>query len=198
MKKMILVGVAMLVVVWAGRSFGQGQPQQQPQPESPAQQRPPDYRDRYGVLVEKNIFLRNRSRPPVRSSTTNPSTSSSRPERRPEQLYTLTGIILEEGRQVAFIENMSTGVTQRLVVGAPIAGGKIVEVDFHYLEFESSSGQRTKVEVGKTLAGGDRSSAMVAGTQPATSESSVPIDPNKPNLTLEERLRLRRQQELRR
>ena len=200
MKKSAVVILGLLTFVAPQRTAGQAQQQSQSQqPQSSSQQRPPDYRERYGVLVERNIFLRTRSRPPVRTPTTNQSGSSStQSARRPEQSYLLTGIAIEEGRRIAFIENTSTSSTERLAVGASIAGGKIVAVDFHHLEFESASGQRSKVEIGKTLAGGERSSSgstEVAGTQP--SDSSAPIDPNKPNLTPEEKLKLRRQQELR-
>jgi hypothetical protein len=202
MKKSAIVILGSLLFVAPERTAGQAQQQpspsqQPPPPASPQQQRPPDYRERYGVLVERNIFLRNRSRPPVRTPTTNSSGgSSTQSTRRPEQSYLLTGIVMEEGRRIAFIENTITGSTERLAVGAAIAGGKIVDVDFHHLEFESASGQRSKVEIGKTLAGGERSGSAGAGTQPA--ESSAPIDPNNPNLTVEERLKLRRQQQLQR
>jgi hypothetical protein len=213
MKKAAIVVLGSLLLVAPERSAGQGQQQQQsPSPQqrqqqsasqqAPApssQQRPPEYRERYSVLVERNIFLRNRSRPPVRTPSTNPSGGSgSQGTRRPEQSFLLTGIVLEEGRRIAFIENTSAGTTERLAVGAAVAGGKIVEVDFHHLEFESASGQRSKVEIGKTLAGGERSGGgggggEVAGTQP--SDTSAPVDPSKANLTPEERLRLKRQQE---
>lgn len=200
MKKSSFVILGLLAFVAPQHTVGQAQQQSQSQQSSSSpQQRPPDYRERYGVLVERNIFLRNRSRPPARTPTTNSSESGTRPSRRPEQSYLLTGIVMEEGRRIAFIENTSTSSTERLAVGASIAGGKIIDVDFHHLEFESASGQRSKVEIGKTLAGGERSSSgstEVAGTQP--SDSSAPIDPNKPNMTPEERLRLRRQQEIRR
>lgn len=200
MKKSAVVILGLLTFVAPQHTVGQAQQQSQSQQSSSSpQQRPPDYRERYGVLVERNIFLRNRSRPPARTPTTNSSESGTRPSRRPEQSYLLTGIVMEEGRRIAFIENTSTSSTERLAVGASIAGGKIIDVDFHHLEFESASGQRSKVEIGKTLAGGERSSSggtEVADTQP--SDSSAPIDPNKPNMTPEERLRLRRQQEIRR
>lgn len=198
MKKSAFVILGLLTFVAPQHTVGQAQQQSQSQQSSSSpQQRPPDYRERYGVLVERNIFLRNRSRPPARTPTTNSSESGTRPSRRPEQSYLLTGIVMEEGRRIAFIENTSTSSTERLAVGASIAGGKIIDVDFHHLEFESASGQRSKVEIGKTLAGGERSSSggtEVADTQP----SDAPIDPNKPNLTVEERLKLRRQQQLQR
>jgi hypothetical protein len=197
-RKIVLTTLVCLTTVATERSSGQAQQQpqdQQRQQTTPAQ--PParqyEFRERYEILNERNIFLRNRSRP-QRNATTNPSTgSSTQSSRRPEQLYTLTGIILEEGRRLAFIENMTTGTTERLAVGAAVAGGKIVDVDFHHLEFETGAGQRVNVEVGRTLSGGSRdAAAAVVATQP----SSAQIDPSNPNLSREERLRLRRQQEL--
>jgi hypothetical protein len=191
MKKLALAALVLLVAVAAERSAGQAQPQP-----APAQPRPADFRDRYEILTERNIFLRNRARPQTRNPSTNPSTGSAQ-VRKPEQSYVLTGIILEEGRRIAFIENTTTGTTQRLAVGDAVARGKITDVDFHSLEFESAAGERTKVAIGKTLAGSTQGSgAAVATTQPA--ESSAPIDPNNPNLSPADRLKLRRQQEMKR
>ena len=191
MKKLALAAILLLVAVAAERSAGQAQQQQQ---QPPPQPRESDFRERYQILTDRNIFLRNRTRPQSRTPTTQ-SSSSSQTARRPEQSYTLTGIILEEGRRIAFIENATTGTTERLAVGAPIARGKISDVGFNYLEYESSTGERTKVEIGKTLAGSTQGTA-VASTQPAAEESSAPIDPNNPNLSAADRLKLRRQQEL--
>ena len=193
MKKLALASILLLVALLAERSAGQAQQQQQ---QAPPQPRESDFRERYQILTDRNIFLRNRTRPQSRTPTTNQSGSSSRSARRPEQSYTLTGIILEEGRRIAFIENATTGTTERLAVGAPIARGKITDVGFNYLEFESATGERTKVEIGTTLAGSTQGSA-VASTQPAAAEeSSAPIDLNNPNLSAADRLKLRRQQEL--
>jgi hypothetical protein len=164
---------------------------------TPAAQ-PANSKDHYAILTEKNIFVRNR-----------PATRANRPPsngiRRPEEMLVLTGIALQEGRHVAFIENRSTNVTQRLLPGAPVLGGNVVAVGFDSLEFESG-GKNIQIRVGRnflgdvsaapappagatTLPSGSTTAPASAGTAPA----SPPL-PNDPNLSAEERMKLRRQQ----
>src|SRR5437868_5949080 len=83
-----------------------------------------NYNDRYGVLSERNIFLRERGKPATRPSYTRGSDSNSsftRPP--PEAVYVLTGIVLEEGQYRAYVEDTSTGRVHRLAVGDTVARG---------------------------------------------------------------------------
>src|SRR3954468_14852050 len=69
-----------------------------------------NYNDRYGVLSERNIFLRERGKPPPRPSTTRTYDNNAYANRPPaEAVFVLTGIVLEEGQYRAYVEDTSTG-----------------------------------------------------------------------------------------
>ena len=122
------------------------------------QQPAEDFAGRYGILTEKNIFVRNR--PPTRAAA-RPIVSAG--PRRPEESLVLTGIAIQEGRHVAFIENSATRSTQRLMPGDTVAGGKVVAVDFDGLEFESN-GQKVRVAIGRNFLGTTFVAAVVDAT----------------------------------
>ena len=187
-----------------------------------APKRREDFAARFGVVYEKNIFLRDRPTYNPHARDAAPATGPSFTPRRPEESYVLTGIKLQEGRHVAFIENTGGGGgTQRVLIGGAIAGGKVVDLDLDALEYESG-GKRTRIEVGRNLAGAvvftppaappPSSTAAaaarpagptppggappVAGAAPAGAPGGTAIDPNNPNLSVEERMKLRRAQQL--
>lgn len=171
-----------------------------------ADQPPPtnrrDYRDRYGVLSEKNIFLKDRSRP----TNTRPSGQGSfgnRDVRRPvpETAYLLTGIVFEEGQFRAYVEDGPRSKIVRLAPGEAVARGRVEHIEINGIVYVGDDGRQTWVEIGQNLTG----NALVASstgddpagptTAPATS-AALPIDPNDPTLTFEQKMKLRRQQEL--
>lgn len=203
----VLAGLCLAAGVWAQSAARDRGPANQD--ESPRPQKRQSFREQYGVLVERNIFVRDRAR--IRPRTSGGSSAPSGP-RRPEQSFVLTGITMQEGRHVAFIENMGTGTTERVSPGTSVAAGKIVRVELDYLEYEAG-GKRTRVGIGRNLAG-DVATVLApaaapatgpAGTQPAGTQPAgaapapggAPL-PGDPNLSIEERMKLRRQQENRR
>jgi hypothetical protein len=155
------------------------------------------YREQYGVVSERNIFLRSRYRPP----STRPSYTSSATQRVPEQSFVLRGVVLEDGEQRAYFED-GQRATLKLRTGDAIARGKIAEIDVNAVLYEAP-GQQVWVVVGSDLTsqplmpGASPASIAAAGaaTQPSSASS---IDPNDPNLSLEERMKLRRMKELNR
>jgi hypothetical protein len=154
------------------------------------------FSDRYEILTEKNIFLRNRPRP--RSAAREP-----REPRRVEETFVLTGIALQEGRHVAFIENSGTRTTQRLLPGEAVAGGTVISVELDSLEFETK-GRRLRVEIGRNLLGDVFvAETPAATTGPSTTPASAGGSPGgsatpplsgDASLSAEERMKLRRQQ----
>jgi hypothetical protein len=159
---------------------------------------PADDYARYAILADKNIFVRNR--PPTRTITNRGPASP----RRTEEAFLLTGFALQEGgRRVAFIENTATGTTQRLLPGDAIAGGKVVAVDFDSILFESGSRQ-VRVEIGRNLlgdrftpasAGGGATNGAGGSTTAPAAAPGAPL-PGDANLSAEEKMRLRRQQQM--
>jgi hypothetical protein len=188
----------------------QTQPQQQPQSARPTRQ---TYSDRYSVLTQRNIFLRDRSRGSSNGSTTGPTTSSTQPARRsPEETLLLRGIVVEEGEVRAYFEDMVDFRMVRVAEGETIARGRIAGIGLDAVEYEpndggggaGSAGRRTLVMVGHDLTGkvspldgiSSDSAAAMATTGPVMPSGMEGINPNDPNLTMEQRLKLRRMQEL--
>jgi hypothetical protein len=154
------------------------------------------YSDRYGVVTDNNVFVRDRRRSSRRSgSSTNPT---SRPI---EESLVLTGIVIEDQGLRAYVENTDTHNVMRLSPGDAIGRGKVDSIQIDAFDYDRN-GEHSWVEVGNDLTGQaarlpDTSSSLFSTTGPsATQPSGPPIDPNDPNLTFEQKMKLRRQQEL--
>jgi hypothetical protein len=120
----------------------------------------PGFSDRYAILSEKNIFVRNRPAtrlPGERRGTT----------RRQEETMVLTGIALQEGRHVAFLEDSAARQTRRLVPGDQVAGGTIAGVSFDSMDFDLA-GKRIHIPVGRNLLGEIAPAAPVAAADAAS------------------------------
>jgi hypothetical protein len=159
-------------------------PQSRPSSES--------YRDRYGVVSERSIFLKERGRPASSRSEHRDHRDSS--PRRAEDSFILTGIVFEDGEFRAYLENTDNSSVFKLRVGEPVARGVVTQIQIDGLEYQSGS-QRTWIEIGRRLTGAQMSSVIVASSSSQPSSTPLP-NPNDPNLTLEQRMRLRRMQEL--
>jgi hypothetical protein len=158
-------------------------------------------RERYAVLTDQNIFLKDR-----RSSRRNSSTSTTGRaptdmeilRATPEASFVLTGVVFEDGDFRAFVEDTKAARVMRLSVGDAVARGKLTQIDIDTVAYEST-GKTTVINVGTTLTGVPYSAFTAApGATPApgAAPSSPLPDPNNPNLTIEERMKLRRAAEL--
>jgi hypothetical protein len=165
----------------------------------PSSTQPSSYRDHYYVLVERNIFLKERRRP------TGPAGVFPRTERQPEQTYALTGIVEEDGQYRAYFEHSGTSSASfvRTSIGDPIARGKVTDITIDAVEYEQE-GQRRWIVIGYDLTGSvsarSTPSAYTSGsaTSPTTGPSdaaALNFDPNDPNLTAEQKMKVRRMRE---
>lgn len=151
---------------------------------------------RYGVLLENNIFVRDRrpSRTPATSQATRPA-----PPPRPEKDWVLVGVVFEEGAFRAYFENVRGSGVTRAVVGDPIASGAITEVYIDAVAY-LLDGEVAWIEIGQDLTGeyveipGAVVRPTTAPTTPATSATPAGA-PDPSALSIEERLRQRRLQE---
>src|SRR5688572_10824945 len=148
------------------------------------------YASRYGVLSEKNIFLKDRSQPSTRPA---PTTQSS--PRDPERSVWLAGVVLEEEGYRAYVENQNIGTVMRLAVGDAIARGKITAIEIDAVAYEAN-GHTTWIEMGRGFANqpiasaGESLSDTVAADAPTTAPAGVEgLSPNDPNLTAEQRMK---------
>ncbi len=191
-----------LVVLFASAAFAQP---------APSATKAPNYQERYSVLSERNIFVKDRARlaPPRASSSTRPAIP-----RAPELDYVLTGVVLEDGEFRAYVESSRGGGILKLRIGDPIARGQITQIQIDAIEYTSPAG-RAWVDIGHDLsgaiaaippvpsgvvvapssAGSSSGSASVSASTGTPSAATLPSDPNNPNLSIAERMRLRRLQE---
>jgi hypothetical protein len=126
----------------------------------------------------------------------------------------LTGIAQRGAERIAFIENRLTGETVRVSTGGAVGNGKLAAITFSGIDYVSG-GRVTKVEVGRSLGGTFPASAPVATattTRPAAAPATPAATPaaapaqsgprTSPSVPLSsrasilERLRRRREQEL--
>lgn len=159
------------------------------------------YRDQYGVIAEQNIFLKDR-----RPRRTEPRNMGPRIPSRPEASMVLTGVVFENSAFTAYIEDVRSGNVLKLHNGDNVASGRIVEIQIDAIAYLSESGIAW-IEIGNNLTGSSVESVSSARISAALNASSgsgqaaggvapPPLDPNTANLSMEERLRLRRLQEV--
>jgi hypothetical protein len=226
------VATFLLCVAACGLALAASAPTTQQQQEQPPQQSRRSssssrerYSDRYSILTQRNIFLKDRSRGSSRNgssggggSTTQSSTQPT--HRSPEETLILRGIVMEQGEVRAYFEDIANSRMVRVAMGEPIARGRITSIGLDAVEYEtagsSSTGttgsggggaRGTFVAIGNDLTGKvseydmPSSSAAAAAAAMATTSPVMPtgiegLNPNDPNLTPEQRMKLRRMQEL--
>jgi hypothetical protein len=186
--RLVLISLlAPALLVWA-----------QDQPAPPAPTRPAvDFRQRYGVLAERNIFLRQRR--VARASES--AESAPAPVVPPTQQWILVGVAMDDQQRRAFLEPVSGGELRKLTVGDTLAEGQITAVNLDTIVFRDSGGERT-IRVGQDLSGGAASFRSSGASQPvdggpgASSSAPAAAGGSGAGLSAEERMRRRRQQEL--
>ena len=165
--------------------------------------------DRFQLLVERNIFLRDRR--PHRVDTAvrdrSPASQSSKAATvakvlsDPASHFMLTGITLQGSTRTAFIEDLRNGKTDRFTTEATLAGGELVEIELDYIIFHVSDMKR-KIAVGQRLTGKSEPRTEIVATEehgPGRTNGHAALT----NGSFEkakspaERMRERRQQQLR-
>ena len=144
--------------------------------------------DTYDVLSQRNMFLRDRPRPRVyherHEPTSRPADIDYTSPEAIERYTVLRGVVIENNELHAYVENTHTGDVRRLVPGDAIGNGHVTTIAIDAIGFESQ-GRLNWVEVGQNLQG-----ATVA---PVVSATTMPAD--TANLSVAERMKLRRLQE---
>lgn len=99
---------------------------------------------RYEVLVERNVFSRDRGRA-AKPASAQPAAVT------PASYLILKGVAQDGDRFVAFLENLQ-GVTTKVTVGEKLAGAEIVAVSLDGLTYRQGAETR-KIEIGERLGG---------------------------------------------
>ncbi len=203
--KNLFIPILILILLSPIRAQGQRTESSPPRADTNAQRSDPSprretYSDRYSILSDHNIFLRDRSR----SSTSGHAASQPATTRLPEESLVLTGVVMEDDGFRAYIENSETYSVIKLALGDPIARGRIVDMQINAVQYEHGN-ERIWIEMGSNFLGHastlTTSAPSAATTAPSASASastqptSLPFNINDPNLTLEQKMKLRRLQE---
>ena len=195
----VIAVVTMLVMLGPSVRFAGGQTRSGPaapttRPSANAPVVRPSFREHYSVISEHNIFVRERARA-WRDQNASGASAGSPPQRSPEQTYVLTGIVLENGEQRAYLEDRARGGLVRLGVGDPIARGRISDIDINSITYEQA-GREQWIAIGSDLTGSAPVIPSYAESSATTSPTTLPFDPNSQNLTTEQRMMLNRVKEL--
>lgn len=166
----------------------------------------------YSIISNKSIFLRDRRDAPP------PIVRQAAPPLTPQQTFVLTGIVQEDGVYHAYLENIAVSSINQVKVGDSIAEGKVDEISsLDGIVFLNKDGQKIHVDKGSDLTGKavasvsdlrvqqqlgysierqfGRGNQQQQQQQQAPTVAPPPLDPSTQNLSIEERMRLRRAQE---
>ena len=151
--------------------------------------------ERYEAIVDNNIFLKDRRAP----RSADDERPGERPVYRVERDLLLTGIGRQGDRFTAFVEDLRSGATQRLVTGDDVGDGRNDAIALDHLVYVEGD-SRLRIEIGQTLAGDGGSTASNGGpsAEPAgtsTAPGTSGLDPEDEQAILE-RLRQQRKKEL--
>jgi len=151
----------------------------------------------YTVLIERNIFLRDRARGRSRESAPPPA-----PVYSDAHYIVLRGIVRQGEEYVVFLEDTRSRVTSRVAAGGVMPQGVTVRPALDALAYEKD-GRTITVELGRNLEGDAPATESVPrltggnGAPAAMPTSGGPASANGgAESSILERLRQRRQQEL--
>jgi hypothetical protein len=180
MRSAVVISIV-LAVACRVAAEGEGAP---PAPPAKADHSDQAFYDRYAVLVERNIFSKNRPHVYRR-----PGAAAAAPEARREppppveRSFVLTGIVKELEKPSAFVEDVRSGRTSKLKCGDSIAQGKLTEVGLDHVLYEAD-GRKTRVELGQDLSGGaSRLAVRVAPPASSTPGTGAAPGAEKPAST---------------
>ena len=153
--------------------------------------------DDYRLIVERNIFSRDRVAPSRGDRSAYGRSASAAGE----SGLTLTGVAVQGELRVAFIEDSRTGEMVRATVGQAIGSGVIAAVRLDGVDYRRDGTTQT-INIGESLSGSSATtepslsaSSQPAGAEAAGAEATPAKAPSSAN-SVEERMRLRRLQEL--
>jgi hypothetical protein len=150
-----------------------------------------NYADKYGPLTEHNIFVKER---PVKPKPTTQRTSNIAP-RTTEESLVLRGVALEDDGTIrAYVEDIDKSQVLKLGEGDAVGRGRIADIQIDAVCYERN-GEQIWIDTGADFTGKQviaiTSDSISASGTPTTGPAEV-INPNDPNLTIEQKMKLRR------
>ena len=166
-----------------------------------------DFSSRYRIIIERNIFSRQRGRRAVETQRNEGRTARQVAPRSPESYLVLTGLARVDDIYVAFFEDTRGGSLIRVTAGGSLARGKVTKLNLDSVVYQKGEDSAT-IMVGQTLEGEAGALALtddsyatlsemvwaVAGT-PASADANAPASSGD-EADILKRLMERRKQEL--
>ncbi len=165
--------------------------------ERDASRRPDAFESEYGMIVRRNVFVRDRRAAQARAQAPEPTAADAAPPPPPPPIqtqYVLVGVVFEEDEVRAYFEHLATATLMRVAPGEEIAGGRITEVQMDAVEYLGEEGSLW-IEIGHDLTGravSPRLGPTATGTTPGTTAPGAAPAADEAGLTPEERMRRRR------
>ncbi|MCE5280111.1 MAG: hypothetical protein ABFD92_05920 [Planctomycetaceae bacterium] len=153
--------------------------------------------DDYRLIVDRNIFSRDRSRRPVAARAYTPPREISPPA--PQRHLVLTGVALQGESPIAFFEDSLDGQTLWVQAGMAIGHGTVADISFDGVTYRNGARERT-IAIGEDIEGIavllQASTSTQSASAPAATPAAPPSSANDNDVL--QRLRLRRLQDLQR
>ena len=113
----------------------------------------PDFNSTYGVVSERNMFLRERRapRPANTNRNTTPREDTNSPQARERQMV-LRGVTIEDNELHAYLENTRDNQIVRVAPGDKLVNGTVVEIAIDAIAYSVDT-KTAWIEVGQNLAG---------------------------------------------
>jgi hypothetical protein len=154
------VSIALMVMLWVATGLSQA-------PANSAESSPtgqPDPWQKYDIILQRNIFSRQRAPARPRGETKEPKQVAIP---NPESYFLLKGVVQENDTFIAFVENTQGGGVLRLRAGDPVARGTIKALNLDSIEYQLGD-QTIAIKLGCDLEG--RYGTVTAGELPDLSE----------------------------
>ena len=160
----ILVILMLVITIWLDFAKAQRQPKDN------------GFWDKYSMIVERNIFTRDRGK------GKEPDSVQEQKQVAPAagKSYVLRGITLWGQEYIAFFENSSYGETQMYRIGDSVEGGKIKNITLDHVEVENET-QVVTIKIGNDLTGETASSPLTLGEFINRLEETEPSAPAEEN-----------------
>ena len=158
---LLAVVIGLIVAMWPNAGPGQERPQQQ------------DPWEVYKVIVERNMFSRQRGARIDRLSQDRPDMRTPPSAPNPESYYVLKGIVQENNAFIAFLEDSRGGDILRVRKGESIARGVIKALSLDSIEYQLED-RTISVTMGHDLEGGRGAVTMTQLFEWSQTSSATP------------------------
>jgi hypothetical protein len=164
----------------------------------------------YVLLSRKSIFASDRHAYVERPRDYREPPKTETAPAPPPAVPVLVGVLIGDNDLIAYIEDPDTGKLWPLAAGDPLPGtyGTVVHVTLDDITIAAEGGPEHRILIGQNLAGENAASRTLSSPSYSSSGSSAStsttapaatgpaLDPNEPGISIEEKMRRRRLQQL--